>query len=235
MINAAIIESKAIYAEHLKLMLLRWADGEKELSVSVYLENFEIFSDINSNISDFDIVFIDLALKCGEGIKVAKRLRRVGFKNTIVLISDCNDGAIEGYRVNAYRYYLKPIQPRDVKECMDYVLDKSAGDYFRYTYHGTSGRIAFADIRCFESREHYVDIYAVDKTVHIKGILKDIQKQCPSWFIRCQRSYIVNSRCIKEKRGRRLVLDNNKIIDISPKYMDSIADIIKNGRQPWGV
>lgn len=229
MISVAIMESQAIYAEHLKFLLLRWADGRTELSVSVYLKEFEIFYDVNSNIPDFDIVFIDLALKCTEGMKAAQRLRSVGFQNTIVLISDCNAGAVEGYRVNAYRYYLKPIRLCDVKECMDYVLDKNTGDYFRYAYHGVSGRIAFADIICFESMEHYVDIYAVERKVHIKGTLKDIQKQCPSWFIRCQRSYIVNSRCIKEKQGRRLVLANNKIVDISPKYMDSIADMIQNG------
>ncbi len=50
----------------------------------------------------------------------------------------------------------------------------------------------------------------------MKGSLKEIQKQCPSFFIRCQRSYIVNRNHIIKKKGNKLVLTNNKEVEIAP-------------------
>lgn len=226
MMKAAIIEKELSCAEYLKLLLLKWADKKTDLNISVFLNGDDFFHGKNSDILEFDIVFIELELKSIDGIAAAGKLRNMGFRNTIVLVADAAGGAIDGYKVNAYRYYLKPVQSCDIAECMDYVLNKNTSDYFCYTYHGVTSRLAFEDIICFESMQHYIDIFTIEKTIRIKGALKEILKQCPPCFIRCQRSYIVNSHYIREKQGNQLKLVNRKIIDVSPKYMEAILEVL---------
>ena len=122
---------------------------------------------------------------------------------------------------------LKPVELYDIKDCINYILNKKAGEYFQYSYHGITTRIAFSDIICFESSQHYTDIYTTDKIIKIKGMLKEIQEKCPVYFFRCQRSYIVNQNFIEKWLGARLLLKNNIIVDISPRQLQTVANIMK--------
>lgn len=224
MINVAIIEREIVSANYLKVLLLQWASLKTEIMVTV-LENSVVFFEMEqSDMNEFDIIFIDVSLN--NGVAVAEKLRNMEFQNTIVLISDSDARAIDGYKVNAYRYYLKPIKQDNVKECMDYIWHKNAGKYFLYNYHGIMKRIAYEEIIYFESMKHYIDIHLVSETICIKANLKDIEKQCPANFIRCQRSYIVNCDYIKEKQGNTLKLQNDKVICISPQHMELLRKVM---------
>lgn len=199
------------------------------MDISIYKNGSKLLDNYDKDtIINFDIIFLDIALGVMDGITIAEKLRSKGYKNTIVFTSNYQSRAIDGYKVNAYRYFLKPLELRDIKDCINYIYNKNAGDYFQYTYHGTTGRISFDDIICFESVQHYTDINTINKTIKIKCLLKDIEGKCPLYFIRCQRSYIVNSNFIKERVANKLILSNSKVITISPRHLKSIIDFMKD-------
>lgn len=232
LIYIAIIEDEKVYAEYIKMLLIQWAEAKVEVQISIFLNGLDIFRCKKV----FDIIFIDLNLGQADGMETAKKLRTSGYDNTIVFVTNFQSRAIEGYTVNAYRYFVKPVQPRDIQDCMDYVLDNLAGKYYQYSYHGVTSRLAYEEIICYESMQHYIDIFVYNnKTpIHIKGVLKEIQANCPSYFIRCQRSYIVNSHHIIERKGNKLTLGNDKIVDIAPRYSKAVSKIMKennNGRK----
>ncbi len=114
--------------------------------------------------------------------------------------------------------------PEQIKECMDYALSQKTGRYFQYTYRRVTERIAFSDIIYFESIQHYIDIHTTEGSVRMKGTLREVQKQCPANFLRCQRSYIVNMDCVLLKRGSQLKLVSGKEINIAPRYLKSVTD-----------
>lgn len=230
LLNVAVIEDEMVYADYLEQLILQWAEGKGEIKVSVFLTSMNFF-DKQSSILDYDIIFIDIGLKYSDGIAVAERVRAAGYKNILIFTADFDNRAIDGYRVNAYRYYLKPIKPCDIKECMDYALNKKVNEYFQYTYRGITSRVAFDEIICFESMQHYIDIHTVKATLCMKGALKDIQKQCPACFVRCHKSYIINTNYIVERQGKQLKLQNNRIVDISSRYSEVITSIMKIASQ----
>lgn len=188
MIYAAIIEDDDIHANYLKMLLLQCTNSNIEIDIYIY-KNGSMLLDSNDIdlIMKFDIIFLDIALGVMDGITIAEKLRSKEYKKTIVFTTNYQSRAIDGYKVNAYRYFLKPLELRDIKDCINYIYNKNAGDYFQYTYHGTTGRIAFDDIICFESMQHYTYIITANKTIKIKCLLKDIEEKCPLYFIRCQR------------------------------------------------
>lgn len=228
MIYAAIVEDDDIHANHLKMLLLQCTNSNIEIDIYIY-KNGSMLLDCNDIdlIMKFDIIFLDIALGVMDGITIAEKLRSKEYKKTIVFTTNYQSRAIDGYKVNAYRYFLKPLELRDIKDCINYICNKNAGDYFQYTYHGTTGRIAFDDIICFESMQHYTYIITTNKTIKIKCLLKVIKEKCPLYFIRCQRSYIVNSNYIKERVANQLILSNNKVITISSLHLKTIIDYMK--------
>lgn len=227
MIYVAIIEDEKVYADYLRMLLMQWAKSRTDIQIFSYTNGAEIFK--SKMLREFNVVFIDLNLGQEDGMIAAKKLRMRNYKNTIVFITNYESRAIEGYTVNAYRYFLKPIQLRDIHDCMNYVLNKLSDKYFEYTYYGLTSRIAYDDIVCFESMKHYIDICVINNKIpiHVKGVLKDIQDKCPTNFVRCQRSYIVNCHYISKRQGNKLILRNDKIIDISPRFSQIIAEIMK--------
>lgn len=225
MIYIAIIEDDKIYTDYTKSLLVQWAKAKTSICIYSYINGSDIFG--SKQLRNFDIIFIDMKLGNEYGMETAKRLRDSNYKKEIVFVTNYECYAIEGYTVNAYRYYLKPIQLRDIQDCMDYVFNKFHTTYFQYIYQGVESRVDYEDIVCFESMQHYVDIFVNNKTsVHIKESLKNIQDKCPPYFIRCQRSYIVNSHHISERRGNKLLLSNGKVIDISPRQSKAVSKIM---------
>ena len=219
MLSVALAEADYVYAEYLKNLLHQWADKKTEISVSAFVNGKELVDSL-AHASEYDVVFMDLSPKQPDGMLAAKRLREIGYKNLLILTAAFDDRALEGYLVNAYRYYVKPVMGENIKECMDFALNEKTDKYFQYTYHRETKWIAFSEIVCFESLQHYIDIYTLDETIHIRKTMKEIQKQCPAYFLRCQRSYIVNINCILSRKGSQIRLINGKVVDVSPRYLE---------------
>lgn len=224
MIYVAIAETDCDYMEYLKKLLLQWADKKTEVKISVFLNGKALAGHLPYV---YDIVFVDLSPDQPDGILAVRKLRDMGYQNLLILIADSVSRACEGYRVNAYRYYVKPVRGEDIRECMDYALVQKNRKYFQYTYHGVTKRIEFDSIICFEIIDHYIDIYTTNSTVHIKGALKEVQEQCPSYFHRCHRSCIVNMERVLVKSGRQLKLENGKTVDISPRYLEAVTNAME--------
>lgn len=128
MLNIAIVEDECVYANHLRDMIGSWASGKAMPSVSIFFSSADFFQRAQ-DISCYDVIFIDITLDM-DGIAFAGQLLERGYKNTLIIISNNGERAIDGYKVNAYRYYIKPLQPADVKECMDYALNKNPTTIF---------------------------------------------------------------------------------------------------------
>lgn len=221
MLSVAIAEADYVYTEYLKRLLFQWADKKTEIKLSTFLNGKEL---VGHSTYAYDIVFIDLSSDQPDGILAARKLRDMGYQNSLILTANSGDRACEGYQVNAYRYYVKPIMWENIKECMDFALNQKNRKYFQYTYRRVTKRIAFDDIICFESIDHYIDIYTSNGVIHIKGALKEVQEQCPSYFQRCQRSCIVNIERILARSGRQLEFENGKIVDVSPRYLEAVIN-----------
>jgi DNA-binding NtrC family response regulator len=76
--------------------------------------------------SNYDLVFLDVAMPEVDGIKTLRRLRSLDEPMDVVMISasDKAEKAVQSIKLGAYDYITKPFEPEDILSAVDRVLEK---------------------------------------------------------------------------------------------------------------
>jgi two-component system LytT family response regulator len=191
--------------------------------------------------TDVQLLFIDINMPDISGMEFVKSLTN---KPYIVFTTAYSEYAVEGFRVEAIDYLLKPItftnflkaankvknlieltannQKESVRTTANHLFVKS--DYKLI-------RIGLDDIKYIESMHEYIKIHLVsDKPVMTLLSLKSIEEQLPAdQFMRVHRSFIVNLSKIAVIERNRIVFDGKVYIPVSEQYKNKFeAYIAKN-------
>lgn len=88
--------------------------------IEVYQDNKNLLETLNS----YDLVFLDVELGDENGIEVALKIREVNQDIRIIITSNHTKYSIEGYKVQANRYFVKPIKQNDFNIELENVLSR---------------------------------------------------------------------------------------------------------------
>ena len=97
---------------------LRGAEARLELfkSGSAFLRAFR------SN--PYDLVLFDIEMPEIDGITLAKKLRKLHADVPIIFLTSHIEYALEGYEVNALRYFTKPVDPQKLRAVLSVVVER---------------------------------------------------------------------------------------------------------------
>jgi len=194
---------------------------------------FEALKCISTN--QVDLIFVDIDMPDLNGMDFVKSLRE---KPYIIFTTAYTEYAVDGFKVDATDYLLKPIGYTEflkavnkVKTMVDLKANlsaKAAPDHLFVKSEYKLMRIALADIKYIESMHEYVRIHLVnDKPVMTLVSLKSIEEQLPAGkFMRVHRSFIVNLDRVKVVERNRIVFDNSVYIPVSDQYKDAFQQFI---------
>ncbi|MDR2672362.1 MAG: LytTR family DNA-binding domain-containing protein [Coriobacteriales bacterium] len=169
----------------------------------------------------FDLIFLDIYMEELSGVETAEHIRAVDSRTTIVFTTTSEDFTREGYRLNAYKYMLKPIEKEDVVESLELAAVKR--DRVRQTSldiisKGEFVSIPYSDIEYVESRysrsivvvqsgEEYPTSISLDS---LENLLK------PPRFLRSHRAFIVNLDHVDDV-DEDFIMDNGAVAYIRVK------------------
>lgn len=188
-----------------------------------------------------DVAFLDIQMPDFSGLQVSKMLSP---ETKVVFITAHDRFAIEGYKVNAVGYLLKPIsydEFLDVAMKVQGMIQKdstpvasSPSQPEQRTILVKSDykmlQIPIKDIIYIEGLKDYVKIYIENEKDPIVSLLcmKSLETKLPeNQFCRVHRSYIVHtSKCKVIEKGR-IVIGNNTI-PISDSYRASFFERLQN-------
>ncbi|QXP59692.1 LytR/AlgR family response regulator transcription factor [Olleya sp. HaHaR_3_96] len=186
-----------------------------------------------------DLLFLDINMPDLNGMELAKSLEN---PPKIIFTTAYSDYAIEGYKVNAIDYLLKPIQYEDFllaaikvedfikKERLLNTEIKKTGDYLFIKSGQKHIRINFNDIEYLESQKEYVCIHLIN-SAPVKTLirLKNIEDVLPKEnFMRIHRSFIVNLNHIVTVERNRIIYSDKRFIVVSDTYQKSFKSFISN-------
>ena len=194
-----------------------------------------------------DAVFIDINMPDLNGMDF---VRSLAIRPIIAFTTAYSEYAIEGYKVDAVDYLLKPFGLDDFRRAAEKVkkqFELEARSYqqtipatpalssepdnddtlFLKTEHRMV-RISISGIKYIEGMSEYLKIHLEDqKPVVVLYSMKKLEERLPSYFMRIHRSYIINLKKIQEVNKNRVILDAQTYLPIGDLYRDQFTDYLQ--------
>lgn len=188
--------------------------------------------------NEIDLMFVDINMPDLNGLDFVKSQMN---PPKVIFTTAYKEYAVEGFKVNALGYLLKPIDYDvflqaanraqewfDLQEKKNVKIESNENFLFIRADYKLM-RINLSDIKYIEGMREYVRIYMTgQKPLMTLVSMKKIEEYLPgSKFMRVHRSYIVNLEKITTIDRNRIIFDNNVYIPISGQYNQNFQDYLK--------
>lgn len=153
----------------------------------------------------FDAVFLDIEMPHINGMELAAEIRKHDSRVVIVFVTNMARYAVNGYRVGAIDYVLKPISEFDFSLTMDRVISsvERIREEKSYTVKSREGvtTLSASDIRYIESLNRHLVFHTAFGEQEIYGYLKNVENELGNGFFRISSCYLVNLAYVKTING----------------------------------
>jgi len=184
-----------------------------------------------------DLMFVDINMPDLSGMDFVKALDN---PPKFVFVTAYSEHALEGFRVDALDYLLKPISYVEFLKSANKVKSwfennhpksdevKSNKEFLFIKSDYKILRLNFDEIKYIEGMSEYIKIHLSNsKPVMTLLSLKSIEEKLPSErFMRVHRSYIVNLTKISVIERNRIVFDEKVYIPVSDQYKSKFQDYL---------
>ena len=224
-LRIAICDDEQKQIEYLTSLVSSWGN---KTSVTCTIDTFqsaESFLFDYAEDKNRDILLLDIEMGGMNGVDLAKTIRRTNDTIQIIFITGFPDFIAEGYEVSALHYLMKPVLP----EKLHTVLDKAAANLAKsekrlsITYDRQTDFVPLSQVMYIEAQKQYILIHTISETYRMKGSLSDMEKQLDEYFIKCQRSFVVNLRYVTRIKNDCVLLKNGSEVPISRGMAEKIG------------
>lgn len=228
MINIAICDDEPSLIHHLSDQLERYAkESGEEIRITSFSNGRELMRKYDMN---FELIFLDIKMDKMNGLEAAREIRKIDAKVSIIFLTSLIQYALEGYKVNATDYIVKPIKYLRLKEELHNWLTKHRqGDNPYFVTANDTGRykVFIKSLRYIETFNRNILLHTEQENIvsyksmkEMEVILKDLG------FARCHTSFIVNLLYVKRVEKLELKLITGEIIPVSqPKRKDFMVQM----------
>ena len=186
-----------------------------------------------------DLIFVDINMPRLNGIDLVRSLQHPCM---VIFTTAYDQYALEGFRVDAVDYLLKPISYPQFLKAANKALKMSdtGAKPLTDTLQGAEDslfvhseyrvvRIRFHSIKYIEGMREYVRIHVTDgNPVMTLLSMKALEEKLPSnMFMRVHRSYIVNINKIDIIERFRIVFDKNVYIPVGGQYKEAFQQFME--------
>lgn len=186
-----------------------------------------------------DAIFVDINMPDINGMDFVKQLSAPPI---VVFTTAYSEYAVDGYKVDAVDYLLKPFGLDDFKRAATkvkkrYELENNAAaqqpaddddSIFLKTEHRVI-RANIADIRYVEGMSEYLKIYIEgQRPIMMLLSMKKLEERLPSYFMRIHRSYIVNMKKVSEVSKSRVAIDADTVLPVGDIYKEALMQYLSD-------
>ena len=192
-----------------------------------------------------DAIFCDINMPDLNGMDFVKSLVSAPL---IVFTTAYSEYAVEGFRVNAVDYLLKPFglqdflraaqklkerlipQLTEAAEASSAATQMAGGDvediFLKTDYRIV--KVSIPNIRYVEAMSEYLKVWIEGEAKPIITLLsmKKMEERLPGYFMRIHRSYIINLNKIQEVNKNRVILDADTYLPIGDLYKDAFLSYL---------
>ena len=182
------------------------------------------------NQESIDAIFCDINMPDLNGMDFVKSLAAPPL---IVFTTAYSEYAVEGFKVDAVDYLLKPFGLDDFRRAANRIQERLSSQpkviaetaeddtiFVKTDYRVM--KLAVSDIRYIEGMSEYLKIHLKSQPKPVVTLLsmKKMEEYLPSYFMRIHRSYIINLKMIQEVNKNRVIMDADTYLPIGDNYKD---------------
>ena len=207
------------------------AQCQSALEARTFLENDTV-----------DAIFCDINMPDLNGMDFVKSLAAPPL---IVFTTAYSEYAVEGFRVNAVDYLLKPFGLQEFQRAAQRLKERIEGSrqteeaptplttvpqadtlFLKTDYRIINVNIA--DIRYVEAMSEYLKVWLEGQPKPIVTLLsmKKMEENLPNYFMRIHRSYIINLTKIQEVNKNRVIMDADTYLPIGDMYKEAFQNYL---------
>ena len=187
-----------------------------------------------------DVIFCDINMPDLNGMDFIKTLTAPPL---VVFTTAYAEYAVEGFKVNAVDYLLKPFGLQDFMRAANRLKDRlentspvpkssplTSNDddtiFLKTDYRIV--KVSISDIRYIEAMSEYLKVYIESEPKPIITLLsmKKMEERLPNYFMRIHRSYIINLMKIQEVNKNRVIMDADTYLPIGDMYKNTFQNYL---------
>ena len=189
---------------------------------NIIIEEFESAEELlKYDLSKIDIFLMDIMMGEMNGMDAAKKIREMNIDSEIIFITGNVEFVRDGYKVNAYRYILKPVEIEELRESIISCfaeLGKKKGKFIVLSRKGEMEKLKIDDIDYIEVIKREIIVHKNGEEVEYTGTsIEKLEEKLEDFkFFRCHKSYLVNLDKVDLIKTGEVVV-NGKSVPVS-KY-----------------
>ena len=190
-----------------------------------------------------DAIFCDINMPDLNGMDFVKSLASPPL---IIFTTAYSEYAVEGFRVNAVDYLLKPFGLQEFQRAANRLRERLEGQRERFegqkeVTEGQEGqdiflktdyrivKVSIPDIRYVEAMSEYLKVWVegMPKPIITLLSMKKMEERLPDGFMRIHRSYIINLSKIQEVNKNRVIMDAQTFLPIGDMYKEAFQTYLE--------
>jgi two-component system LytT family response regulator len=210
--NALIVDDEHAGRSTLLMLLRKYC--AKEVTHITTIDNLEEARVLLES-TKFEVLFLDIQLKNKSGFDL---IQYIPSTTKIIFVTAFSEFAIKAIKNRAFDYILKPVDPKELKACVNQCnleIAQSAKQHLIIKAKGKSVPLELASIIYIKAKGPYAEIQIKSGNTYLTSqTLKTIAPKLNEHFIRVHKSFIINRNFIISFNQKELFL-NKLCIPIS--------------------
>lgn len=233
-LSCIVVDDEPMALQLVESYVLKTPFLELKGKFSNAIDVLQFFHNTNETI---DLIFLDIQMPELTGLDLSKKIPSM---TKIIFTTAFDKYALEGYKVNAIGYLLKPFSYIEFLEAVEKAQKLSLSNsntteipqqpnYMFVKSDYKQLKINFDDIVYIEGLKDYVKIYLTSQTPPILTLLslKKLTEELPTdRFMRVHRSFIVALDKVKEVERHQIIFGKQRIT-VAEQHRESFDEFLK--------
>ncbi len=190
------------------------------VDMEIYLQFYESGEKLlESNLNEIDILFLDVDMPGKNGMETAKEIRKANKEMLIIFLTAYSEFVFESFKVNAFRYLMKPLKDSELSETLEAIQQDLAGtgEYFSFQFQNKTYSVRYNEIIYIEGMENKIWIHCTNgKVYRWRGKMKKVSEELQDkGFFYIHQSYIINMHKIQNYDWQCVMMEDGAQIPIS--------------------